>query len=143
MFKVGDKVFDIQYGWGQVTGIFISLDYPVFVEFNGASQSYTSDGKFYKKSQQAVLSFTEYKLEGFSQERPKPKLPFKVGDVVYLSDGDVWITEKLMVIVDNKAKYPFMAFSHNQYSDLATENPLKNPDTKIWTAEDLKDYEQQ
>ena len=63
MFEINDRVFHIQYGWGEVydtskTGIF-------YVKFdNGNSCAFST-------LLQPLLSYTEYTLEGFSSERPK------------------------------------------------------------------------
>ena len=74
IFKVGDRVFDIRFGWGTVKHIQedVSSYFPVNVLFdNDKSQNlkfYSSelDGEKYIN----LLSFTEYTLQGFSQRRP-------------------------------------------------------------------------
>lgn len=71
IFKVGDKVFDIRCGWGEVIKYEIDLSYPVQVRTkNGGVEGYTHDGKVYSSDLNTVLSFKEYTLQGFSQERP-------------------------------------------------------------------------
>ena len=72
IFKVGDKVFDIRYGWGIVEYLY-TIDWekagPEFlvckVDFNNEEEPYI----YTKKSATQMLSFTEYTLQGFSQER--------------------------------------------------------------------------
>ena len=60
VFKVGDKVYHIQYGWGVISESSIN---DILVDFkNKISAWVSSDGN--------LLSFTEYTLQGFSQERP-------------------------------------------------------------------------
>ncbi len=80
VFKVGDRVFDLVYGWGKV----IHSTCPVRAKFS----EYTVD--YYKKDL-VKLSFTEYTLQGFSQERPI-ELP-EVGEdvLVYDENSDDWI----------------------------------------------------
>lgn len=79
IFKVGDKVFDFQYGWGNVisttgqdeTGLF--RRHHLIVMFKGNfSIPYLSDGRESSDVEHPSLSFTEYDLVngGFSQERP-------------------------------------------------------------------------
>ena len=134
-FKKGDKVYDAQFGWGEVVDVLIedTIHYPVLVDFSSTQESFKLDGRFYNKSQ-PTLSFTEYTLQGFSQQRP---LPFKVGDVVYLSDNKKnWRTCNLGSI-NIYCDYWFATKAGNHYKYLALENPLKNPDTKIYTKEDL------
>ena len=58
VFKVGDKVYHFTHGWG----IIDVLDSFVTVSFN--------DKKIHFNHNTQLLSFTEYTLQGFSQERP-------------------------------------------------------------------------
>jgi hypothetical protein len=89
IFKVGDKVFDVRYGWGVVSSVNIrTKDWPVEVVFDGEEElldEYTFDGRAFI-NYPPTLSFTEYTLEGFSQERPE-ELP-KKGDIVWGRDKD-------------------------------------------------------
>jgi len=85
IFKKGDRVFDIEYGWGIVDEIQKWDNSSVHVIFDSNVKKtymygglYSSEGGYPRK----VLSFTEYKLEGFSQERPE-LLPNK-GDIVWI-----------------------------------------------------------
>ena len=74
IFKVGDRVFDIDYGWGEVTEThYIETTlYPILVKFQTSSVYYTLDGKWAHGDSYLKLSFTEYDFVngGFSQERP-------------------------------------------------------------------------
>ena len=86
MFKVGDKVFSCQFGWGEIKGIHETGDYPLDVSFgNGIEQSYTKCGRYFDTDLQPTLSFTEYDLVngGFSQERPKEEM---IGKLVRVLD---------------------------------------------------------
>lgn len=80
MFKVGDKVFEITFGWGTI----ISIDYNNFnsfcVRFSNRSKSIFYD-KWHAKSR---LSFTEYTLTGFSQNRKDIKPDIKQGQLIYV-----------------------------------------------------------
>jgi hypothetical protein len=79
VFKKGDKVFHYLYKWGTVTNdykINNSGDFYVEVKFDNSSQNYFQNFK-----DAFLLSFTEYTLEGFSQERPEPAP--KLGDIVW------------------------------------------------------------
>jgi hypothetical protein len=79
IFKKGDKVFCVLGGWGTVISI-NKGDYPIAVEFDRSQYTYSEDGRV-NDHMPPTLSFTEYTLEGFSQERPEP-LP-KIGDIVW------------------------------------------------------------
>lgn len=85
VFKVGDKVFCYNLGgWGEVIKIFNDDNpFPVYCSFELGNSSFTKDGKFYYESP-PILSFTEYTLEGFSQDRPE-QLPNR-GDVVWIKE---------------------------------------------------------
>ena len=71
-FKVGDKVFHYGFGWGKIDFIDDEQnDYPIVVMFeSGQEQSFTLDGKFEFIDINPTLSFTEYSVSNFSQERP-------------------------------------------------------------------------
>jgi hypothetical protein len=89
IFKKGDEVYDISYGWGFVEQIRTDGSmYPILVNFRKGCmrKAYTSDGKTYI-GLQPVLSFTDYSgEEPFSQERPK-FIP-KKGDWVWVGIDD-------------------------------------------------------
>lgn len=72
-FKIGDRVFDIIFGWGKVTEVyyFQNRDYPVSVQFENSIIKYTYDGKWNTADSYSRLSFIEYGFDDrFSQERP-------------------------------------------------------------------------
>jgi hypothetical protein len=89
-FKVGDRVYDIVWGWGIVTVTNRSVE----VKFDsGIYQSYKKDGR-YAESSKPTLSFTKYTLQGFSQERPII-LP-EIGELclVRRCNTDKWFLDK-------------------------------------------------
>lgn len=77
IFKVGDKVFDIFYGWGEVIEIIVAKEedntYLIEVMFpdQTCTDIYTKDGKWDEYDKLPRLSFTEYSIVGMSQERPE------------------------------------------------------------------------
>jgi hypothetical protein len=88
IFKAGDRVFDIVWGWGVVTS---RTGRHIEVKFESdIYQAFTHDGK-YKTDSKPTLSFTEYTLQGFSQERPVI-LP-EVGELCLVKDykTDSWL----------------------------------------------------
>lgn len=68
-FKVGQKVFDHHFGWGEVFKIEGDDLYPIYVQYESTEMCYTTGGCMFETSK-PTLSFTEYTLEGFSQEPP-------------------------------------------------------------------------
>lgn len=77
IFKVGDKVFDIRHGWGEVVEHF-NGDY--LIKFQSVTNAMLSNEIAIK-----MVSFTEYTLDGFSQERPE-ELPEK-GQIVWAREA--------------------------------------------------------
>lgn len=75
IFKVGDRVYHYTYGWGEVTSH--EEDKIITVKFSDNTITFV-DGR--------LLSFTEYTLQGFSQERPIV-LP-EVGELCLVRDED-------------------------------------------------------
>ena len=64
-FQKGDRVFDIRYGWGTVT--IFDGDHDAAIRFDNDTSDIYFSGRGI-----GTISFTEYTLEGFSSEKPKP-----------------------------------------------------------------------
>jgi hypothetical protein len=116
--------------------------FPIRCNFNNLIVHYTHDGRphfnnpkdytnYIESNYQSekTLSFTEYKLDGFSQERPE-NLP-KLGEVVWVRDRDNedWIVRhflrkievKYLAIEDNPETYIFSEY--DLWDKMTTENP--------------------
>ena len=91
MFKVGDRVFNYQYGWGTINEELTKYILVLFDNCKSVSIPFAKDGKETSRSERPTLSFTEYTLQGFSQERPPIELP-EVGELCLVRDnkGAVW-----------------------------------------------------
>ena len=133
IFKKGDKVYDYAYGWGEVCEHSCG-ELSVCVDFEDVEIGYHSKGCL-EIGFKPTLSFTEYTLEGFSQVRPKEPLPFKKGDVCYFNDNgsNYWNTSFLRKVSNSC----FISEIGLPYNQLALENPLLFPDTKIYSKDDL------
>lgn len=71
IFEIGDKVFDIRYGWGEVESFENELDFEfIEVKFEDSLISYTLSGPEYYNDELCLLSFTEYTLNGFTKDKP-------------------------------------------------------------------------
>lgn len=74
IFKKGDRVFDIRFGWGTVIDDNRCLLYPIGVKFDKDNSKeiivYTNNGISDSSKKFSLLSFTEYKLQGFTLRRP-------------------------------------------------------------------------
>ena len=132
VFKVGDKVFDYHRGWGKVCRIINKKEYGrVGVKFSdGNLDFYTWDGRAFVNQLQ-VLSFTEYTLDGFSQERPE-ELP-KKGQIVWGSNcSSSWcicyfLEEDAIGGYRCTVYNPFIPNpSYTHWNRITTENPYKD-----------------
>lgn len=132
IFKIGDRVFDIQYGWGEVIDIKLSHNNPLKVKFeHGGMCNYTSDGYYYNTDLVPSLSFTEYELKGFSQERPINYNDY-IGcwglfwDINGLDGIDEKLLSKLSSL-NNDSKFKFISITgvHFRYFEPLTEEQLK------------------
>lgn len=71
--KLGDKVWDFIYGWGEVTSTCYDLPhYPFLVKFPNNSDSYTADGKFRSADPKPRLFWDE--IEFKVPKKPLPNL---------------------------------------------------------------------
>ncbi len=136
VFKKGDKVFCHYFGgWGVVENIYLkNIVFPIRCSFPLGNGSFTEDGRFYSEGP-PMLSFTEYTLEGFSQERPEPAP--EPGDVVWVRDMeyDNWMItyfRKFNANTDAILKYGCNprnsadSMSIYYYKYLTTKNPYEN-----------------
>lgn len=70
-FEIGDRVFDIRYGWGEVESFEVELGWEnVEIRFDNSLISYTVSGPGEIGDELCLLSFTEYSLQGFTKEKP-------------------------------------------------------------------------
>lgn len=103
IFAVGDKVYDVLFGWGEVVSyrhpnkvdcLPAKVHYPIEVRYKTKEHSvwYTEDGAITEKDLPR-LSFTEYDLVsgGFSQKRPLPDISMYTPIFVKGSDGSLHI----------------------------------------------------
>lgn len=130
--RVKDRVFCIHHGWGTISQINGWMDYPIYVEFdNGEEDNYDIEGKVFP-NHIPTLSFTEYIVQRFSQERPE-ELP-KPGDIVWVRDReyDNWmITYFRKYSKDKELKYgtnPRNSGDSNDvyfYRFITTKNPYE------------------
>lgn len=113
IFKVGDKVFDIRYGWGTVVKIYNTKSYPVFIQFyldesnedSKFNTSYSRKGYSHGNHKVSLLSFTEYTLDGFSQKR-QAELP-RIGEEIMVSDDKLYWSLRVFVKYNKtKSKNP-------------------------------------
>lgn len=123
IFKLKDVVYVSSFGWGIVIDAGCSTpDGWVGVETNSGRIIHVDT---------YLVSFTEYTLEGFSQDRPE-ELP-KKGDIVWVRDdkNEEW---KIMHFIGlhPTSSYKYRVSKINSYSNtndymyMATTNPYAN-----------------
>ena len=106
IFKVGDKVFHIEYDWGVIENINGSYYYITFGTYGTRIHC-----------EHNILSFTEYTLQGFSQERPII-LP-EVGELCLMKDYDSQTWKAVEFKGYDKTKtLPFISVNNFSYQEL-------------------------
>lgn len=93
MFKVGDKVWSVSHGWGEVERVFNSGYYPVSVMFGGVEISYTSGGSEYKGRNRSLF-FGEVEIPKSVLERPKWRADYHTDYYYITSAGQVCLTQE-------------------------------------------------
>jgi hypothetical protein len=140
VFKKGDRVYDAMLGWGEIVNFNNFKRYFEVLFDTGTSIYYCEDGSLYDYQERncfkPTLSYTEYTLEGFTQERPE-ELP-NPGDIVWVRDleYDNWMVTYFKKFSDD----PLFRFGCNPrnsgdslsiyyYRFLTTKNPYSNEDS--------------
>lgn len=137
IFKIGDRVFDIDYGWGEVkeahyqeTTLY-SMRYPILVKFQTSSSYYTLDGKWAHGDSYPRLSFTEYDFVngGFSQERPPINYEEYIGKwgKFWDTDNPKYFTIGILKGYEQDSYKPFQSVS----LDFKNFKPLTDEQIKV------------
>lgn len=98
--KVGDKVWHLEHGWGDITVISPHEEYPIVVTFDydiDISDCYTYSGKANKYSLARTLFWDE--IEIIAPSKPLPDLPVDTKVYVWM-DGGVTVTRHLSHLVE-------------------------------------------
>lgn len=98
LFKEGQTVYCLMNGKGVVRSVDNDSDYPVSVVFDGDTEDYTSDGKFYAGGENRFLFFSPPVVTGATEPVFEPVL--KKGDSVVLSDT---FTKAIVNVVNETA----------------------------------------
>lgn len=96
--KVGDKVWDMRRGWGEVTGIDAEWNnYPICVQWEEACEWFTEDGKEHIREETPTLFWQpiEFKIP------KKPKQKEKAWQWVYKTGDTYWLTSCHYVSKEN------------------------------------------
>jgi hypothetical protein len=127
IFKKGDKVFCLHLGgWGEVIKEENAEHTPFTTRcsFSMGKASFTWDGRFYEEAP-PTLSFTEYTLEGFSQERPE-ELP-EIGQVVWVRENRTTDWRVSHFFGKQGDKYLASIFGIKEMASTWPEMTTKNP----------------
>lgn len=130
IFKKGDKVFCYMFGgWGEVIEEYDNAK-AIHCSFSDGNVYLTKDGRYlHLKGMPSILSFTEYTLEGFSQERPE-ELP-KKGDIVWIRREfpSEWAIGYFLKKENDKywvSSNPNTSYVSNYGIEITTINPFKD-----------------
>lgn len=134
IFRVGDRVFDHRFGWGEVTYVYsIKKVKDAYNSFNCEVKfdKYTDEKPFIYTDHGALtaLSFTEYTLQGFTQEKPVNYEEYigKWGKFLD-SDKDILLIGKLLGYDNTEYEgYPF----ENEFGYYANFEPLTEEQIKV------------
>ena len=143
IFKVGDRVYDIRFGWGTVKHIEEDENsyFPISVLFDNDK---FQNNKLYEvehnnKTYTNLLSFTEYTLQGFSLERPINYDDYigrwgKFWDTAY--ENTVIIAKLSSYLLGNGYR-SFRCYTYGEDSDMGYTNfePLTEEQTKVLNLE--------
>ena len=107
IFKVEDKVYHVLFGWGIITSDFNQY----VVKFINVKKEIAFD------TTHSLISFTEYTLQGFSQERPI-ELP-AVGELCLFRDYDneCWKGVEFKTY-DKTLNYPFVDSNDDEWKQM-------------------------
>ena len=107
IFKEGDRVYHIQLGWGIISKV---SNKDILVGFDNAKSIWSSIDS-------NLFSFTEYTLQGFSQERPI-ELP-EVGELCLVRDGEgrTWIAKEFIEYKKNNL-FPYITKGDIAYKEM-------------------------
>ena len=108
-FKKGDRVYHTDFGWGVIEDIDnCDSSLPLLISFDSGTSHYTPT-----KS----VSFTEYTLQGFSQERPI-ELP-EVGELCLVRKTTIseWSVDKFGEFINGK-DFPFISVDGTNWKEL-------------------------
>ena len=133
IFKKGDRVFDIRFGWGTVKEVLDTSyhNYPIMVFFDNIGNviTYASDGSFGAGMPQ-MLSFTEYTLQGFTQEKPVNYEEYVGKWGKFWNSGDKVLIDILVEIdTEEYGRMVFGPYITNMYYD--NFEPLTEEQIKI------------
>jgi len=127
--KVGDKVWDYQYGWGEVYCIRMNIEYPLEARFGDLVAVYTMDGKQYTSDTTQRLFWDEIKFEAPTQP-PRMKLinGIKVPDITFNPE---YGQQYYFPIVYRRGHYSYRVYVEDYEEDeFYVENNLCYPFTE-------------
>lgn len=132
IFKKGDRVFHYLKGWGEIVHLYsdnweeVDDNYIVCVVKFDSSEELKYFTKYLATK---MLSFTEYTLQGFSQEKPV-NYEYYIGKWgrFWDSDKDILLIGKLLAYDNTENEgYPF----ENEFGYYANFEPLTEEQIKV------------
>ena len=120
-FKVGDKVFDLRYGVGEVVNTELFQHFQLKVDFKSDNHAYTKVGNWgLQDSNPQLWTLQEAKDRGYGDQLPKEPYRWE-GKVRFLIDREPAGT----VIVDAYTGQPIVSFPLNTKGTLTFVEDVK------------------
>ena len=88
--KIGDKVWDIRLGWGEIIEIGYTILYPITVKFDSIIDKYTFEGKWAIKDKFPTLFWNEFKIPEKAFKKPLPNLEIDAKVLVRSEEETEW-----------------------------------------------------
>jgi len=130
-FKIGDKVFDYRHGWMVVEALSEQEDHKVEVITEKRCKDRHKTYFYYYEETLKTLSFTEYTLDGYSNERPVQE--FEIGSRGYFWDDlqfNSCLYSVLEKINDNDNDYKFKSTKNGSYNHFSLTPPRLNQENE-------------
>ena len=124
IFKTNDRVYHHHYKWGTIKDIHYGVNKRILIEFDDTPNLVRE-----MFNEKPVLSFTEYKLVGFSQKRPE-ELP-KKGQIVWIREAQNsnWMIGHFIEKIEGYyfvSVYPNLKDWNYKGIEIRTTNPYEN-----------------
>lgn len=116
--KVGDRVWDFQYGWGVIDAINkeVGISFPISIWFDIEEiKSFDFKGRLTPKAK-PTLFWNEFEIPKEAFEKPKPKL--EVDDLVWVWDkGECESSKRIMCFCGFTSKGLIKVYSNGYSSE--------------------------
>jgi hypothetical protein len=128
--KIGDKVFSLIFGWGEIKNINWCNLYPICVRFDSINgeRCFTSEGFFYKDARIQSLFWDEVTIEAPVKPAPTKTINgVEIPDISFKPN----IEERCYIPAIIPELYRGLCFYRSDIYDHLSDNGMCYPDTKV------------